>query len=74
MAFNQAKYILDYRAKHKKAFSTDLNIEEMEELNAVLKNLKMNKSTFIRKSFILLKNQPDIYDKIDLESCKKKEE
>lgn len=54
--FNQNKYILDYRKKNYKQFKVELKIEEMEELNALLKTHKLNKSEFIRLAKEALEN------------------
>lgn len=54
--FNQNKYILDYRKKNYKQFKVELKIEEMEELKALLKTHKLNKSEFIRLAKEALEN------------------
>lgn len=49
MSFNQNKYIQEYRKEHKKQFNVDLNKEEWEELNKLLKEKGITKVEFVRK-------------------------
>lgn len=55
--FNQNKYIQEYRKEHKKQFNVDLNKEEWEELNKLLKQKKMTKVEFVRKGIEELKKK-----------------
>lgn len=56
----KAKYDMDLRKKlEKKQFNTDLNKEEYEELNSLLKEQKLTKADFLRKSMNILKERND---------------
>ena len=46
--FNQTKYIQEYRKQHKAQFCVDLNKEEMEILNQLLKVTGQTKVGFLR--------------------------
>ena len=46
--FNQQKYIQEYNKGHYKTFKVDLKINEWEELENLLKGLKMTKAEFLR--------------------------
>jgi hypothetical protein len=54
--FNQTKYIDTYRKKHKAQFNVDLNIEEKEELDNLLKLNGLTKTQFLRNAIDMLKN------------------
>ena len=53
--FNKSKYDMDYRKNHKKQFNIDLNIDEYEELEELLKKHNLTKVNFVRKSMEILK-------------------
>lgn len=53
--FNQTEYVREYIKKHKKRFLVDLNKEEMEELNKLLKKNNLTKASFLRKAIENLK-------------------
>lgn len=53
--FNQSQYINDYRKAKKKQFNVDLNKEEFEELNKILKDKNMTKVDFVRQALKRLK-------------------
>ena len=56
----KSKYDMDLRKKlEKKQFNTDLNKEEYEELNSLLKEKKLTKADFLRKSMKILKERND---------------
>lgn len=46
--FNQNKYIQDYRKQNYKQFKVELKVEEMDELNELLKKKKLNKTEFVK--------------------------
>lgn len=46
--FNKKEYDINYRKKHKKQFNVDLNIEEYEELEELLKKKNMAKVDLVR--------------------------
>lgn len=46
--FDQQKYIQEYNKSHYKTFKVDLKINEWEELEDLLKGLKMTKAEFLR--------------------------
>lgn len=48
--FNQQKYIQEYNKEHYKTFKVDLKINEWEELENLLKGLKMTKAEFLRNA------------------------
>lgn len=50
MSFNQSKYIQEYRKENKKQFNVDLNKEEWEELNKLLKEKGITKVQFVRNA------------------------
>ena len=54
--FNQKKYITDYRKKHKSQFNVDLNVEEKQELEILLKKYSLSKTQFLRNAIELLKD------------------
>ena len=53
--FNQTKYIMDYRKQHKAQFNVDLNKDEKEKLDSLLKENNLTKVEFIRIAIRLLK-------------------
>ena len=55
--FNQKKYIAEYKKKHKKQFNTDLNIDEYNELEKLLKNNNLTKAKFLRNAIKELKEK-----------------
>jgi protein-arginine kinase activator protein McsA len=54
--FNQTKYIDSYRKKHKAQFNVDLNIDEKEELEQLLKINNLTKAQFLRNAIKILKS------------------
>lgn len=48
MAFDKAKYDLEYRKKHKVQFNVDLSKDENEKLNELLKKGNLKKAEFLR--------------------------
>lgn len=55
--FNKTEYDIDYRKKHKKQFNADLNIDEMEELEELLKKKNLTKIQFLRNAIKDLKKE-----------------
>lgn len=53
--FNQSKYIQEYRKNKKKQFNVDLNKDESEELEQLLKEKELTKVQFIRNAIEELK-------------------
>lgn len=53
--FNQQEYIQEYNKKHYRTFKVDLKIEELEELNKLLKKKGLTKAQFLRNSIEKLK-------------------
>lgn len=53
--FNQKEYIINYIKSHKKRFACDLNIDEYEELELLLKNKGLSKVQFLRNAIQELK-------------------
>ena len=53
--FNQNKYIQEYRKNKKKQFNVDLNKDESEELEKLLKEKELTKVQFIRNAIEELK-------------------
>lgn len=53
--FNQSKYIQEYRKNKKKQFNVDLNKDEAEELEKLLKEKELTKVQFIRNAIEELK-------------------
>ena len=53
--FNQSKYIQEYRKNKKKQFNVDLNKDEAEELEQLLKEKELTKAQFIRNAIEELK-------------------
>lgn len=49
-------YIQEYNRKHYKAFKVDLRIDELQELNDLLKKEGLTKAAFLRKAIQELKN------------------
>lgn len=54
-SFNKKEYDLQYSKDNYKQFKAKLKIEEMEQLNNLLNKKNINKTEFIRNSFIYLK-------------------
>ena len=54
-AFDQIKYINDYKKKYKARFSTDINKDEMVELEKLLKKNNLSKAQFLRNAINDLK-------------------
>lgn len=60
-------YIQEYNRKHYKAFKVDLRIDELEELNGILKKEGLTKAQFLRKAIEDLKlshNSHEVHDKM----------
>lgn len=55
--FNQSKYIQEYRKENKKQFNVDLNKDEAQELEQLLKEKGMTKVEFVRKAIEKLKKK-----------------
>jgi hypothetical protein len=55
--FNQSKYIQQYIKEHKKRFVCDLNKDEFEELEKILKEKGLKKVEFLRNSIENLKKE-----------------
>ena len=53
--FNQTKYIDTYRKQYKAQFNVDLNKDEKEELDILLKENNLTKVEFIRLATKLLR-------------------
>lgn len=53
--FNQKQYIIEYNREHYKAFKVDLKVEELEELEKLLKEKKITKAQFLREAIQKLK-------------------
>lgn len=53
--FNQKQYIIDYNKEHYKAFKVDLKVEELEELEKLLKEKHKTKAQFLREAIQQLK-------------------
>jgi hypothetical protein len=56
MAFNKKQYDIEYKKKKKKQFKVDLNIDEYEELEQLLKAKGMTKVQLVREGLERLKN------------------
>ena len=57
MVSNKVKYNIEYRKKHKKQFSVDLNIQEYNDLVELLQAANLTKVGFIRKYIPILKEE-----------------
>lgn len=57
MAFDKAKYDIEYKKKNKKQFKVELNLDEMDELNELLKKYNLTKIQFVRNAIIDLKQK-----------------
>ena len=64
--FNKEKYDINYRKKFKSQFNVDLNKDEKDELDTMLKAKGLTKSEFLRAALHQLKN-----GKLDLKFEKK---
>lgn len=58
MAFNKKQYDIEYKKKKKKQFKVDLNIDEYEELEQLLKAKGMTKVQLVREGLERLKKLP----------------
>lgn len=56
MTFNKKQYDIEYKKKKKKQFKVDLNIDEYEELEQLLKAKGMTKVQLVREGLERLKN------------------
>ncbi len=54
--FNKKEYDINYKKLHKKQFKVDLNIEEYNYLEKLLKKYNLSKAQFLRNSIEQLKN------------------
>ena len=54
---NQQKYIQQYNKEHYKAFKVDLKVEELEELESILKSKGITKAQFLRNAIKDLKKK-----------------
>ena len=52
----QRSYIQEYNREHYKTFKVDLRIDELQELNDLLKKEGLTKAAFLRKAIQELKN------------------
>ena len=59
--FNQTRYVDDYRKKYKAQFNVDLNIQEKEELEKLLKKCNLSKTQFLRNAIDLLKKNSNLF-------------
>lgn len=57
MAFDKAKYDLEYKKKNLKQFKVDLKNEEMEELETLLRKFNLTKADFLRTAINELKKK-----------------
>ena len=55
--FDKIKYDMDYRKKHKSQFNVDINKEEKEEIEALLKNNGITKADFLRNAIRKYKSE-----------------
>lgn len=55
--FNKQEYIQEYNKAHYRAFKVDLKIEELEELNNLLKEKGLTKAQFLREAIERLKKK-----------------
>lgn len=55
--FDKTKYDMDYRKKHKSQFNVDINKEEKDEIDALLKNNGMTKTDFLRNAIRKYKSE-----------------
>ena len=53
-------YIQEYNRKHYKAFKVDLRIDELQELNQILKKEGLSKAEFLRRAILDLKFQHEV--------------
>lgn len=52
----QRSYIQEYNREHYKTFKVDLRIDELQELNDLLKKEGLTKAAFLRKAIQEFKN------------------
>lgn len=55
--FDKIKYDMDYRKKHKSQFNVDINKEEKDEIDALLKNNGITKADFLRNAIRKYKSE-----------------
>lgn len=55
--FDKTKYDMDYRKKHKSQFNVDINKDEKDEIDALLKNNGMTKTDFLRNAIKKYKSE-----------------
>ncbi len=55
--FDSTKYKIEWAKKHKKKFMVDLNIEEYNNLEVLLKIKKLTKAQFLRNAIEELKKK-----------------
>lgn len=55
--FNPTKYKQEYSKQHYKTFKVDLKVEEMEQLNKLLKEIGLTKAQFLREAIQNLKKK-----------------
>lgn len=55
--FNQKKYVQEYNKEHYKAFKVDLKVEELLELESILKSKGITKAQFLRNAIKALKKK-----------------
>ena len=55
--FNHNEYNKNYRRAHKKQFNVDLNIDEYEKINELLKKNNLTKTQFLRDAILALENK-----------------
>lgn len=55
MKFDETKYKQEYNKEHYKEFRAYLKLEEMQELESLLKKLNKTKAQFLRESIDKLK-------------------
>lgn len=61
MAFDKAKYDLEYQRKFRKQFKAALKPEEVDDINNLLDKNKLNKAQFVRMAANILKKYRDIF-------------
>lgn len=55
--FDKIKYDMDYRKKHKSQFNVDINKDEKDEIDKLLKSNGMTKTEFLRNAIKKYKNK-----------------
>lgn len=61
----QRSYIQEYNKEHYKTFKVDLRIDELQELNDLLKKEGLTKAAFLRRSIQELKNSHNSHQGYD---------